>query len=137
MWTAPDGLTNSQIDCSDHELVVMTMWLNMKKGRRPSTIRIKYDTSRVKEPEVQERFRVEVDGRFAPLVDLTYVQERTEIFMDSMSSAAMEVLGKGWKKKQTSVTNEILGKCEEKRQLKATKFNRMKTPVSGTEQRTA
>lgn len=72
-WVAPDGITKNQIDyilvekrCSssinghktrsfpgadvgsDHNLVMTTMKLKLKKIQRPPSSRIRYDTSRLK-----------------------------------------------------------------------------------------
>ena len=57
-----------------------------------------------------------------PLLEMTEMQQITDLFTEGMNEVAMETLGKEKKKKQPWMTNEIMEKCDERRRLKADKF---------------
>eukprot|EP00794_Sanderia_malayensis_P009660 gene9660-biopygen7980 len=146
-WVAPDGITKSQIDFilverrsfsginghrtrsfpgadigSDHNLVMTTFKLKLKRIKRPPNTRIKYDTNRLKDADVQEKFQIMIGGKFSPLMEITELQETTDRFTEGMNEVALEVLGKERRKKHAWMTDEILDKCDDRRKLKATKF---------------
>ncbi len=112
-WVAPDGITKSQINyilverqCSSSvnghktSLVMTTMKLKLKKIRRPPSSRVKYDISRLSDAETLENFRIKIGGKFAPLLEMTEMQQITDLFTEGMNEVAMEILGKEKKKKQ-------------------------------------
>ncbi|XP_069975968.1 craniofacial development protein 2-like [Penaeus vannamei] len=94
-WIAPDGTTRNQIDfilldrrcksCikvnktrsfpgadigSDHNLLMMTMKLKIKKVRRQPNCRIKYNLQQLKDTKCQEEFEVKIGGRFGALLEM-------------------------------------------------------------------
>ncbi|XP_069972111.1 uncharacterized protein [Penaeus vannamei] len=108
-WVAPDGITKNQIDyilvekkCSssinghktrsfpgadvgsDHNLAMTTMKLKLKKIQRPPSSRIKYNTSRLKNAETLETCKIKIGGKFAPLLEMTEIQEVTDLFTEGM-----------------------------------------------------
>ena len=135
-WTAPDGIARNQIDyilidkkCassinghktrsfpgadigSDHNLVMLTMKLKLKRIKKTPQTRMKYGIEKLKDPEVHEAFCALIGGKFAPLMELDETQEMTEKFTEVMNEAVMKILGKERRKKQP-----ILEKCIERPQ---------------------
>lgn len=147
-WTSPDGVTKNQIDhimidrkcagCingnktrafpgadigSDHNLVMMTMKLKLKKIPKPKAPRVKYNIERLGDRETRETFQIKLGGRFGPLLDLTdNAQEMADMFADAMNETALEVLGKAKKMKQPWMNVGILEKCDVRRELKAKRY---------------
>jgi len=72
--------------------------------------------------QILETFKIQIGGKFALLLEMTEIQEVSDLFTEGMNEVALEVLGKERKKKQPWMTNEILDRCDERRQLKAAKF---------------
>ncbi|XP_069995005.1 craniofacial development protein 2-like [Penaeus vannamei] len=70
---------------SDHNLVMTTMKLKLKIIQQPPSSRIKYDTSRLKNAETLETFRSKIGGKFAPLLEMTEIQEVTDLFTEGMN----------------------------------------------------
>ena len=85
-WTSPDGITKNQIDyimvdkkCAgsingsktrtfpgadigtDHNLVIMTMKLKLKKIPKPKAPRVKYNIDRLRDREIRESFQVNLE----------------------------------------------------------------------------
>ena len=107
-WHSPNGKTHNQIDFilvpkrfkssinkpktrtfpgadlgSDHDLVLLTSKLKLKKNFKAGQSRIKYDLEKLKDPEVLEIFQAQIGGKFAALSiidrdinDLTNEQQR-------------------------------------------------------------
>ena len=84
---------------------------------------MKYNLEKLKDPDTRERFKIEIGGRFAPLLEMDDPQEMTDGFTESMNEEAMQVLGKERKKKQPWMNTRIMDKCDERRRLKAKKNN--------------
>ena len=52
---------------SDHDLLMMTFRLRLKKTSNPKHTRLKFDLEKLKDPNVLETFQAMIDGKFAPL----------------------------------------------------------------------
>ena len=68
---------------SDHDLLIMTFRLRLKKKKKfskPKHTRLKFDLEKLKDPNVLETFQAMIGGRFAPLTIMS--NEDTDI--DSM-----------------------------------------------------
>ena len=65
---------------SDHDLLMMTFRLRLKKISKPKHTRLKFDLKKLKDPNVLESFQAKIGGRFAPLTIMS--NEDTDI--DSM-----------------------------------------------------
>ena len=52
---------------SDHDLVMMTFKLHLKKVSKQGHSRIRFGLEKLKDPEVAERFKQLIGGKFAPL----------------------------------------------------------------------
>ena len=118
-WISNDGQTENQIDYimiskrfrssvitnktrafpgadvgSDHNLVMMNFKLKLRKIARKKSTRVKYNVSKLKEPDTMRLFQAVVGGRYALLLLLDDVQEITDGFTDIMNETALAVLGK-------------------------------------------
>ena len=147
-WHSPDGKTHNQIDYiltpkrfkssinkpktrtfpgadvgSDHDLVLLTMKLKLKKNFKAGQSRIKYDLDKLKDQGVLDIFQAQVGGKFAALTILDKdIDDLTNDFNEVMKDAAEEVLGKKRKKKQAWMTDEVLSLCDKRRELKQHKY---------------
>ena len=61
------SLTGADVG-SDHELLMMTFRLRLKKIIKPTNTRMKYDLDKLKDPTVAKAFQAKIGGTFAPLV---------------------------------------------------------------------
>ena len=146
-WHSPNGKHHNQIDyimikrCfqtsvniaktsfpgadigSDHDLVMMTFKLHLKKVSKP---RIRFDLEKLKDPEVAETFKAMIGGKFAPLTlldaDDVSMDDLINKFNVAVTETANETLGKYRHHKQHWVTPNILHLCNKRRELKKDKF---------------
>ena len=148
-WHSPDGKTHNQIDYimvkkrfsssvnitktrsfpgadigSDHELVMMTFKLHLKRTKKQGHARIRFDVDKLKDPHVAEVFQAMIGGKFAALsildsdMDLDML---THTFNAAVTDTANEILGKHRPVKKPWVTTEILDLCDKRRELKKKK----------------
>ncbi|GFO40657.1 RNA-directed DNA polymerase from mobile element jockey-like [Plakobranchus ocellatus] len=159
-WHSPGGEYHNQIDCtmikrgfqssvniaqtrsfpgadvgSDHELVMMTFALKLKKNKKRGN-RIKFDVDKLKDPNILTTFQANIGGRFAPLLVLDNDQDLipddlVETFNEILSEEASKLLSKLRVKKKKWMTDEILALCDIRRSLK----KRKKDPEGGTQYR--
>ena len=116
---------------SDHDLVVMTFRVCLKKTKKPTQSRLRFDLEKLRNPDVTGTFQVTMGGKFAPLINL----RDDDIDIDSMISTyniavtdtASEILGKGCSRKKPWVTRDVLDLCDERRDL-----NKRQYEESGT-----
>ncbi|XP_076438321.1 uncharacterized protein LOC143277407 [Babylonia areolata] len=146
-WHAPNGRTHNQIDFvltprrfkssinraktrtypgadigSDHDLVLLTMKMKLKKKHQAVQPRIKFDLEKLKDPEIEEVFQAQLGGRFAALSLLdNNINDLTNTFNEAVRETAEEVLGRQRKKHQPWISNDILDLCDKRRSLKKTK----------------
>ena len=52
---------------SDHDLLMMTLRLRLKRISKPKNTRLKFDLEKLKDPNVLEIFQAMIGGMFAPL----------------------------------------------------------------------
>ena len=92
MWHSPNGQHHNQINYilvrkhfqsgvnsartrrfpgadtgSDHDLLMMTFHLHLKKISKPKHTRLKFDLKKLKDPNLLETFQAIIGGKFAPL----------------------------------------------------------------------
>ena len=53
---------------SDHDLVMMTFQVRLKKARKPNQPRLRFDIEKLRDPDVACTFHARIGGKFAPLV---------------------------------------------------------------------
>ena len=150
-WHSPNGKHHNQIDYimikgrfqtsvniaktrsfpgadigSDHDLVMMTFKLHLKKVSKQGHSRIRFDLEKLKDPEVAETFKAMIGGKFAPLTlldaDDVNMDDLINKFNVAVTETANETLGKYRHHKQPWVTPNILHLCNKRRELKKDKF---------------
>ena len=149
-WHSPNGKTHNQIDYimvkkrfrssvninrtrsfpradvgSDHELLMMTFRLRLKRIIKPTNTRIKYDLEKLKDTTVAKAFQAEIGGKFAPLILLENENNDIDTMITAMNIAvtetANEILGKHRRINKPWVTLDILDLCDKRRELKKKK----------------
>ena len=88
---------------SDHNLLMMTFCLRLKKISTPKHTRLKFGLEKLKDPNVLETFQAMTGGKSAPLTIMS--NEDTDI--DSMITTFNTAV--------TETTSEILGKHHQKK----------------------
>ena len=151
-WHSPDGKTHTQIDYimvekrfktrvniaqtrsfpgadigSEHELVIMTFKLHMKRAKKQRNTRIRFHLEKLKDHAVAEIFQAKIGGKFAALSILdsdTDMDMLTDTFNTAVTDTANEILGKYRAVKKPWVTTDILDLCAKRRKLKNKKDNK-------------
>ena len=94
---------------SDHDLLMMTFHLHLKRISKPKHIRLKFDLEKLKDPNVSETFQAMIGGKFAPLTIMdnedTDLDSMITTFNTAVTETASEVLRKHRQKKKA------LGHC--------------------------
>ena len=111
---------------SDHDLVMMTFQVCLKKTRKPNQPRLRFDLEKLRDPDVACTFQATIGGKFAPLIGLS----DEDMGMDTMittyntavTDAASEILGKERRRKKPWVTKDVLDLCDERRDLKKKRY---------------
>ena len=111
---------------SDHDLVMMTFQVRLKKTRKPNQPRLRFDLEKLRDPDVACTFQATIGGKFAPLIGLS----DEDMDMDTMittyntavTEAASEILGKERRRKKPWVTKDVLDLCDERRDLKKKRY---------------
>ena len=89
---------------SDHDLLMMTFRLRLKKISKPKHTRLKFDLEKLKDPNVLESFQAMIGGRFAPLSIMsnkdTDIDSMITTFNTAVTETASEILGKHRRKKK-------------------------------------
>ena len=82
----------------DHDLVMMSFWLHLKKIKMQGPTRVKFNLEKLKDPQISDAFRAMIGGKFAPLTllgaDDTEVDSFLDAFNVAMTETASEILGK-------------------------------------------
>ena len=103
--------------------VTMTLKLKLKKDQKKNNPHIRYDVEKLKDPGIAAEFQASIGGRFAALTLLKEnIDSLTESVKEVLHETAAEVLGKRRKKSKQWITNDILDLCDERRELKKTKY---------------
>ena len=107
---------------SDHDLVMMTFRLRLKKIRKQGHTRIKFDLEKLKDPQIAEAFQATIGGKFAPLTVVDADGSDMDVLIDTFNTAVTEtalgILGKHRSVKKPWVTSDILDLCDKRRELK-------------------
>ena len=111
---------------SDHDLVMMTFRVRLKKARKPNQTRLRFDLEKLRDPDVACTFQAMIGGKFAPLIGLS--DEDMDIdtiiatYNTAMTDAASEILRKERRRKKPWVTKDVLDLCDERRDLKKKRY---------------
>ena len=107
---------------SDHDLLMITFHLRLKRISKPKHTRLKFYLEKLKDPKVLETFLAMIGGRFAPLTimsnDDTDLDSMITTFNTAATETAGEILCKYRQKKRPWVTAEILDLCDRRRGLR-------------------
>ena len=139
-WHSPDGKHHNQTDYilvkkrfrsgvnihrtrsfpgadigSDHDLVMMTFQVRLKKMRKPNQLRLRFDLEKQRDSDVACTFQATIGGKFAPLIGLS----NEDMDMDTMITTYNTAV--------TDAASEILGK--ERRRKKAMGHQRCSRPL--------
>ena len=101
---------------------MMTFEVRLKKKRKPSQQRLRFDLEKLRNPDVACTFQATIGRKSAPLIGLS----DADMDMDTMittyntavTDAASETLGKERRRKKLWVTKAVLDLCDERRDLK-------------------
>ena len=89
---------------SDHDLLMMTRHLRLKRISKSNHIRLKFDLEKMKGPNVLETFQAMIGGKFAPLTIMnnydTDMDSMITTFNTAVTETAGEILSKRRQKKQ-------------------------------------
>ena len=149
-WHSPNGQHHNQIDYilvrkrfrsgvniararsfpgadigSDHDLLVMTFHLRLKRISKPLHTRLKFGLEKLKDPNVLEAFKTMRGGKSAPLTitnnEDTDLDSVITAFNTAVTETASEILGKHRQRKKPWVTADILDLCNKRRELRGKK----------------
>ena len=111
---------------SDHDLVMMTFRVRLKKARKPNQPRLRSDLEKLRDPDVACTFQAMIGGKFSPLTGLSDedmdMDTMITIYNTAVNDAASERLGKERRRKKPWVTKDVLDLCDEKRDLKKKRY---------------
>ena len=83
---------------SDHNLLMVTLHLHLKRISKPKHTRLKFDLEKLKDPNVLEIFQTMIGGKFAPLTIMnnedTYMDSVITTFNTAVTETASEILCK-------------------------------------------
>ena len=100
---------------SDHDLLMMSFHLHLKRISKPKHTRLKSDLKKLKDPNVLETFQAIIGGKFAPLTTMnnedTHMDSTVTTFNTAVTETVIEILGKHRQKKKPG-SLQILLICE-------------------------
>ena len=111
---------------SDHDLLMMTFRLRLKKPSKPKHTRLKFDFEELKDPKVLETFQAMIGGKFAPLTVMNNENADMDSTITTFSSAvtktASKILCKHRQKTKPRITAEILDLWDKKKGMRKKRF---------------
>ena len=121
-------------DCfSDHNPVVASIRIKLKKTRKKHEKCLKLDLSFLKNRDIQEKYKIAVKNRFDILGHLEDINDKWKIFKEAVNESALEYLPEKQKvAKQKWMSEEILEIMEKRRANKHNKeeYNRLDKVIS-------
>ena len=148
-WHSPDGKHHNQIDYiwvkwrfhtgmnfartrsfpgadvgSDHDLLMTTFHIRLKRISKPKPTIIKFDVEKRMDPDVAEAFKAMIGRKFAQLIILD--DKDTDVILLTntfkiVTNTASAILGKHRRTKKPWVTADIVDLCDKRRELKRRK----------------
>ena len=83
---------------SDHDLVMMTFRVRLKKARKPNQQRLRFDLENLRDPDVACTFQATIGGKFAPLIVLSDddmdIDTMITTYNTAVTDAASEIFAK-------------------------------------------
>ena len=107
---------------SDHDLLMMTFRLRLKKISKLKHTRLKFDLKKQKDPNVLKTFQAMIGWKFAPLTIMSMITTFSTAVTET--STENEILSKHRQKKRKKnwITAEILDLCNKRRELRKKRF---------------
>ena len=102
---------------SDHDMVMMTFQTRLKKSRKPTQPRIRFDLEKLNDPTVMSAFQATIGGRFAPLATLLDEDADLDSMVTHFNKAVTDTAAERRKRKPW-LTPEILDLSDQRRDLK-------------------
>ena len=110
---------------SDHDLLMTTFHIRLKRISKPKPTRITFYIEKLKDPDVAEAFKAMTGGKFAPLIILEdkYIDVNllTNTFNKIVTDIASEIIGIHRRTKKPWITAGILDLGDKRRELKRRK----------------
>ena len=107
---------------SDHDLVMMTFRVHLKKARKPNQPRLSFGLEKLRDSNLACTFQATIGGKFATLTGLSDedmdIDTMITTYNSAVTDAASERLGKERRRKKPWVTKDVLDLCDERRDLK-------------------
>ena len=104
---------------SDHDQVMMTFRVHLKKARKPNQPRRRFDLEELGDPDMACNFQASICGNFTPLISLRDedmdINTMITTYNTAVTDAASEILGNGCRRKMPWVTRDVLDRCDERR----------------------
>ena len=111
---------------SDHDLVMMTFRVRLKKARKPNQPRLRFYLEKLREPDVDCTFQATLCEKFAPLTGLRDedmdIDTMIPTYNTAVTDAASEILGKERCRKKPWVTKAVLDLYDKRRDLKKKRY---------------
>ena len=141
-WTSPDGRTRNQIDYitvngkfrssinnarayrgadvgSDHNLVICELKLKLRKIYKPAKKTLKFDTMKLKNREVREKFVLTLKNRFSCLQEETDdIEEQWRHVKEAFNETAESVLGHQRTKSKPWISTDSWSKIDKRKATK-------------------
>ena len=148
-WHSPDGKTHNMIDHilinkrfqtsvnlaqtrtftgadigSDHDLLMTSLRVKLKRTKKGKSPRIKFDLEKLKDPDIAAEFQATIGGKFAPLLaaHLDIDSFNTQL-NEQLIDTAEKLLGRARGKKQVWMSDKVLKICDKRRELKKKRFS--------------
>ncbi|KAF6040825.1 hypothetical protein EB796_000858 [Bugula neritina] len=105
---------------SDHDIVMMTFRLHLKRVKKQGYTRMKFDLEKLKDPKIAKGFQATIGGKLAPLTVIdadcdTDMDTLIDTFNTAVTETASEIHGKHRTGKRPWVTADILDLCDKRR----------------------
>ena len=85
---------------SDHDLVMITFRIRLKKARKPNQPSLRFDLEKLRDPDVACNFQAARGGKFAPLTGLRDENMDIDTMINThntaVTDAASEIIGKNF-----------------------------------------
>ena len=111
---------------SNHDLVMMTFRIRLKKARKPNQPRLRFDSGKLRDPDVACTFQATIGGKFAPLIGLgdenLNINTMITTHNTAVTDAASEILVKERRREKPWVTRDVLDLCDKRRNLKKKRY---------------
>ena len=104
---------------SEHDLVMMTFQVHLKKVRKPNQPRLRFDLEKLRDPDVACTFQATICGKFTPLIGLRDedmdINTMITTYNTAVTDAASEILGNKCHRKMPWITRDVLDLFDERR----------------------